>query len=159
MRFRVSSGSGSTLWVTRRGQRKGVSTYTLRGVCCQYTWARPHLLLFIDTTLVSSLDPASRKVRNLAQLSDSIVSPDGRWFAGDGASLSPYAYVVSTDGRKCLVIPGRTFGVRGFTPDSKAVIILRTDKYPKRRLIQYSIASLRTACPTGYDGVLLQHEG
>jgi len=120
------------------------------------TWARPHLLLFDDDTLVTSLDPASRKVRTLAQLDDLAVSPDGRWLAGSGASLSPYAYVVSTDGRTCLVIPGRTFGVQGFTPDSKAVIVLRSDKYPKKRLIQYPIPALHAACPTGNHGVLLK---
>jgi len=120
------------------------------------TWARPHLLLFDDDTLVTSLDPESRKVRTLAQLADLAVSPDGIWFAGNGASLSPYAYVLSTDGRRCLVIPGRTFGVRGFTPDSKAVIVLRADKYPQRPLIQYAISSLHAGCPTGSHGVLLR---
>jgi len=120
------------------------------------TWARPHLLLFDDDTLVTSLDPASRKVRTLGQLADLAVSPNGRWFAGNGASLDPSAYVLSTDGRTCFVIPGHTFGVQGFTPDSKAVIVLRADKYPKRPLIQYAISSLHAGCPTGSHGVLLR---
>jgi hypothetical protein len=120
------------------------------------TWARPHLLLFNDDTLVTSLDPASRKVRTLAQLADLAVSADGRWLAGNGASLDPSTYVLSTDGRTCLLIPGHTFGVQGFTPDSKAVIVRRADKYPKRPLIQYAISSLHTGCPTGNHGVLLK---
>jgi hypothetical protein len=120
------------------------------------TWARPHLLLFDNDTLATSLDPASRKVRTFAQLADLAVSPDGRWLAGNGASLDPAAYVLSTDGRSCLLVPGHAFSVRGFAPDSKAVIILRAAKYPKKRLIQYAISSLHAGCPTGDHGVLLK---
>jgi hypothetical protein len=84
------------------------------------------------------------------------VSPNGRWFAGNGASLSPYAYVLSTDGGTCLRTPGRTFSVQGFTSDSKAVIVLRAYKYPKKRLIQYAISALHAGCPAGSHGVLLK---
>src|SRR5262245_38967276 len=96
LRFHEHSGSTDTLSLTRRGQDKSVQMNMSLG--SPIAWARPHLLLFDDDTLVTSLDPASQKVRTLAQLADLAVSPNGRWFAGNGASLSPYAYVLSTDG-------------------------------------------------------------
>src|SRR5215470_10209781 len=106
--FHEHSGSKDTLSLTKRGQNKSVQMNMSLG--SPITWARPHLLLFDDDTLVTSLNPASRKVRALAQLADLAVSPNGSWFAGNGASLDPSAYVLSTDGRTCLVIPGHTFG-------------------------------------------------
>jgi hypothetical protein len=96
------------------------------------------------------------RLRSAACTTRLAVSPDGGWFAGKGASLSPYAYVLSTDGRTCLVVPGRSVGVQGFTRDSKAVIILRAYKYPKTRLIQYPFSTLRAGCPSGNNGVLPQ---
>jgi hypothetical protein len=131
--------------------------YSELGCCWTHiTWAKPHLLLFIDDFQVMSLDPTTRKVHWLAQLNDLAVSPDGGWFAGKGASLSPYAYVLSTGGRTCLVVPGRSVGVQGFTRDSKGVIILRAYKYTKTRLVQYSFSTLRAGCPSGNNGVLRQ---
>jgi hypothetical protein len=135
--------------------------YTSAGCCWTYIgWAKPHLLFFLESTLVMSLDPASRKVRHLAQLSDMAVSPDGRWLAGDGPGgpeepIAQTVYVLSTDAHECLVVPGHPASVQGFTSDSKAVIVLRSYTYPDTKLIQYAISSLPTGCPTGPNGVLL----
>jgi hypothetical protein len=131
--------------------------YAWSGCCLWYIgWAKPHLLLFDDYYEVMSLDPASRKVRHLAQLSDMAVSPNGHWFAGNGPGgqeepIAQTVYVLSNDGRKCLVVPGRPASVQGYTHDSKSIVVL---DYPKK-LVQYTIASLKTGCPAGYNGVLL----
>jgi hypothetical protein len=133
--------------------------YAGDGFLSDITWAKPHLLFFINDFQVMSLDPAKRKERHLAQLNDFVLSPNGRWFAGSGAGghgnpVASHVYVLSASGRRCLVVPGRAASVRGFTRDNKAVIIVRALRYPKTRLVQFGLASLRTGCPTGPNGVL-----
>ena len=130
--------------------------YSSPGCCLQnIAWAKPHQLFFIDNFQVMSLDPPSRTASQLAQLNDLALTPDGRWFAGRGAGpLGSNVYVLSGDARTCLVVPGTNVSVQGFTPDSKAIIVLR---YPTK-LIQYAISSLHGGCPAGYNGVLL-HKG
>lgn len=156
LRIRGLSGSQSKLFLSPSGRSTDIPAYTSPGCCLQWmTWAKPHLLLFIDDFQVMSLNPAAHETRHLAQLDDLAVSPDGRWFAGRGAgTLGSNVYVLSADARTCLVVPGGNVSVQGFTRDSKAIIVLR---YPKT-LVQYTISSLDTGCPAGYDGVLL-HRG
>jgi hypothetical protein len=102
--------------------------------------------------------PACREPRpgdagrdHLGALSEAVVSPDGRWIAGTGSAgperpIARTAYALGVDAKKCLVVPGMSLGVAGFTSDSKAVIVERTaGDEPERR--QFAIASLAAHCP------------
>lgn len=120
------------------------------------TWAQPHLLLLGGDTEVFSVDPSTRKPRLLASLNDFLVSPNGEWIAGLGAGEAPdpqalTVYVLSVHGRKCLVVPGQSSDIAGFTPDSRSVIVDRIYSHGKIPLRQFTISSLRAGCP---DGVL-----
>jgi hypothetical protein len=157
--YRARSGSKGKLFLARRGQAKSALMYAGDGFLSYITWAKPHLLFFIDDFQVMSLDPTRRKVRHLAQLDDLVVSPNGRWFAGSGAGghgnpVASQIYVLSANARQCLVVPGQAVSVRGFTRNSKAVIVLRALRYPETRLVRFGLASLRAGCPTGPNGVL-----
>jgi hypothetical protein len=156
LRIRERSGSKSKLFLSRSGRNTTVPAYSSPGCCLQWiTWAKPHLLLFVDNFQVMSLAPGPDETRRLAQLDDLAVSPNGRWLGGRGAgTLGSTIYVLSGDARTCLVGPSGNVSVQGFTRDSKAIVVLR---YPKT-LTQYTISSLKTGCPTGSGGVLV-HRG
>jgi hypothetical protein len=157
--YRARSGSKGKLFLARRRQAKSTLMYAGDGFLSDITWAKPHLLLFINDFQVMSLDPARRKVRHLAQLDGFVLAPNGRWFAGLGAGgpgnpVASHVYVLSANERNCLVVPGEAVSVRGFTRDNKSVIVLRALKYPKTRLSRFALASLRAGCPAGPNGVV-----
>jgi hypothetical protein len=152
LRFRQGTESGR-LYLIRSGQSKAVEMYHSRNACCSdIAWARPHLLLFLDYPLVESLDPTTRTVTLLGSLSGIVVSPTGRWVAGTGSAgpedpIATTAYVLAVGARKCLVVPGRSTAVAGFTRDGKAVIVQRSLPPSKPRLRQFSLSSLHADCP------------
>ncbi|MGH3056005.1 MAG: hypothetical protein ACRDL7_13610 [Gaiellaceae bacterium] len=137
--------------------------WTYRGDCglTTMTWVKPHqLLLQTEYPIVSSLDPSARTTTTVAQLSDFRVSPNGEWIAGTGPGdpkVDPVAntvYVVSVRGRKCLVVPGRSSDISGFTPDSQNVIVRRSYANGTYPLGEFALSSLPSNCPTGANGIL-----
>jgi hypothetical protein len=123
------------------------------------TWVKPHLFVLGGDVLAVSFDPSIRRVRVLAQLADFRVSPDGQWIAGPGPGRSHEAvtvYVRSVRGRRCLVVPGRSVDIAGFTPNSKNVIVIRSETGAKRDLRQFALSSLQPGCPRGSTGVLIR---
>lgn len=149
---------------SRGNSRRPVWIYRSGGGCLQgqSIWVKPHLLIFpSDYPLVNSLDPSTHNVTLLGQLSDFLVSPNGRWVAGPGPGdpkVSPEAntiYLLSVGGRECLVVPGRSADIAGFTPDSQNVIV-RVYAHGTTALRQFAISSLHPTCPTGPSGVMPQ---
>jgi hypothetical protein len=152
LRFRQGTANGR-LFLVPGGQTKAVEMYHSNNACCSdIAWAKPHLLLFLDYPLVQSLDPTTRTVTLLGSLSGAVASPDGRWVAGTGSAgpedpIATTAYVLGVGARKCLVVPGHSVGVAGFTRDGKAVIVQRSLPPGKPKLRQFSLASLHADCP------------
>jgi hypothetical protein len=140
--------------LARSGQ-KPVLMYRSGNACCSYVgWARPHLLVFVDYPQVMSLDPTTRKVTNFGSLGDLVVSPNGEWVAGygpggpaDPTATTVYVLAVHSQSRKeqCLVVPGSWGDAKGFTPDSKAVIV--SGVHHVEQLRQFTISSLHAKCP------------
>jgi hypothetical protein len=138
-----------------RGGRKPVPMYRSGNACCSYVgWARPHLLVFIDYPEVMSLDPTTRKLTNFGSLGDLVVSPNGDWVAGDGpggpgdpTATTVYVLAVHSQSRKeqCLVVPGSWGDAKGFTADSKAVIV--SSVHHVEQLRQFTLSSLHAGCP------------
>ena len=146
-------GAYGILFLAGRGGGKTVEMYHSSNACCSdIAWTRPHLLLFLDYPLVESLDPTTRAVTLLGSLGDAVASPDGRWVAGTGSagpetSIARTVYVLGVPAKKCLVVPGASFGVAGFTHDGKAVIVERGAPGDKPELRQFAVASLHSDCP------------
>lgn len=123
------------------------------------TWVKPHLFVLGGDVLAVSFDPSIRKVSVLAQLADFRISPDGQWIAGPGPGRSREAvtvYVRSIRGRKCLVVPGRSADIAGFTPNNESVIVIRSEAGGSKELRQFALSSLRPGCPKGPTGVLIK---
>jgi len=152
-------GHGRTFlrfFLARRAQ-KPTLMYRSGNACCSYIgWAKPHLLVFIDYPQVLSLDPTTRRVTSFGALGDLVVSPDGNWVAGygpggpgDPTATTVYVLAVHSQSRKeeCLVVPGSWGDAKGFTPDSKAVIVNRYQH--GQQLRQFSLSSLHARCPPG----------
>ena len=145
------------LFLARRsaGKDAGAEMYHSSNDCCtDLTWARPHLLLFHDYPLVQSLDPATKVVTLLGSLNDFVLSPNGQWVAGPGASgpgdpVATTVYVLGVGAKKCLVVPGTSVDATGFTPDSQAVIVRRNPEPGKPELRQFALSSLQSDCPKG----------
>ena len=141
------------LFLARRGGGKGVEMYHSNNDCCtDIAWVRPHLLLFLDYPLVESLDPATRTVTQLGALNDVVVSRDGKWVTGAGASgpgdpVATTVYVLGVDAKKCLVVPGTSSDAAGFTRDGKAVIVQQSLEPEKSKLRQFALSSLHSGCP------------
>jgi hypothetical protein len=119
--------------------------------CADIAWARPHLLLFLDYPLVESLDPTTRMVTQIGALNDFVVSPQGQWVAGAGASgpgdpVATTVYVLGVGAKKCLVVPGTSADAAGFTRDGKAVIVQRGHS-GKEHPRQFALSSLHGDCP------------
>jgi hypothetical protein len=159
------SSSVCKLRFSRGDSRSPVWTYRSGGGCLegQSIWVKPHLLIFpSDYPLVNGLDPSTHRVTLLGQLSDFLVSPNGEWIAGTGPGdpkVDPEAttvYVLSVHARMCLVVPGVSGDIAGFTPDSENVIVRRAYQHGSWQLRQFALSSLRSACPTGPNGVLPQ---
>ena len=152
LRFRQGTANGR-LFLDRRGQSTAVEMYHSNNACCSdIAWARPHLLFFLDYPLVESLDPTTRTVTLLGSLSQVVVSSTGNWVAGRGSSgpedpIATTVYVLAVGARKCLVVPGHSVGVAGFTRDGKAVIVERSLPPGKPKLRQFSLSSLHADCP------------
>src|SRR5262245_8279026 len=152
LRFRQGTANGR-LFLTRRGQSKSAEMYHSRDACCtDLAWAGPHLLVFLDYPLVESLDPTSRTVTMLGNLNDAVVSPDGRWVAGAGASgpedpVATTVYLLGVAAKKCLVVPGSSADAAGFTRDGRAVIVRRNLHSGTPELRQFTISSLHDDCP------------
>ena len=127
--------------------------YHSNNACCSdIAWAGPHLLLFLDYPLVESLDPTTRMVTLLGSLGGMVVSPNGRWVAGAGSAgpESPIAntvYVLAVGARKCLVVPGTSSAVAGFTRDGNSVIVQRGSSPSKPQLRRFSLSTLHADCP------------
>jgi hypothetical protein len=142
------------LSLARSGRKPGLM-YRSGNACCSYVgWARPHLLVFIDYPQVMSLDPTTRKLTNFGSLGDLVVSPNGDWVAGygpgrpgDPTATTVYVLAVHSQSRKeqCLVVPGSWGDAKGFTADSKAVIV--SGVHHVEQLRQFSLASLHAGCP------------
>ena len=140
------------------GSGKRVRFRSPTGCSKSVTWVKPHLLVLGGDVLAVSFDPSHRKVRVLAQLADFRVSPDGHWIAGPGPGQSREAvtvYVRSIRGRKCLVVPGTSVEIAGFTPNSENVIVIRSEAGGSKQLRQFALSSLRPGCPKGPTGVLI----
>lgn len=143
------------LSLARRGQNNGVEMYHSNNACCTFlTWAKPHLLLFLDYPLVETLDPVTRTVTLLGDLNGFDVSPDGHWVADAGAAgpndpVAHTVYVLGVGARKCLVVPGTSVTAAGFTPDSRAVIVQRQydPDSGEFKLRQFDLSSLDDDCP------------
>ncbi|HLX31793.1 MAG TPA: hypothetical protein VKR79_03375 [Gaiellaceae bacterium] len=146
--------SPGTLWVKRPGSG-AVRAYRSRDSCCTYiTWAEPHTLLFDDDYRLMRLDPVTRRHAMIANWSDFVVSPDGRWIAGWDFTPPEEAGtvgVLSVDGKTCLVVPHNarlSDEAAGFTQDSKNVIVVRWPFVPNNgttgssQLVQYPISAL-----------------
>jgi hypothetical protein len=152
LRFRQGTAKGR-LFLARRGERTGVEMYHSSNDCCaDIAWARPHLLLFLDYPLVESLDPTTRIVTQLGDLSDAVFSRNGQWAAGTGSAgpedpIATTAYVLGIGARRCLVVPGRSLGAAGFTRDGQAVIVRRAFHDGKWLLRQFALSSLHDDCP------------
>jgi hypothetical protein len=153
LRFRRGTANGR-LFLARRGERKGVEMYHSSNDCCtDLAWVRPHLLLFLDYPLVESLDPTSRIVTQLGALNDFVVSPQGQWVAGAGASgpgdpVATTVYVLAVGTKKCLVVPGTSADAAGFTRDGASVIVQRNaDPGKQPQLRQFALSSLHADCP------------
>jgi hypothetical protein len=151
LRFRQGTAKGR-LFLARRGERTGVEMYHSSNDCCaDIAWARPHLLLFLDYPLVESLDPTTRMVTQIGALNDFVVSPQGQWVAGAGASgpgdpVATTVYVLGVGAKKCLVVPGTSADAAGFTRDGKAVIVQRGHS-GKEHPRQFALSSLHGDCP------------
>lgn len=152
--LRLKKGTSyGRLFLARRGQSERVQMYHSNNACCSdIAWARPHLLLFLDYPLVESLDPSTRKVTLLGDLSHVIVSSNGRWVAGTGSAgpgdpIGTTVYVLAVGAHRCLVVPGTSYGAAGFTRDGNAVIVQQSSSAGKPQLRQFSLSSLRTDCP------------
>jgi hypothetical protein len=154
LKARGRASSFLRLFLARSGQ-KPVLMYRSGNACCSYLgWARPHLLVFIDYPQVMSLDPRRRKVTNFGSLGDLVVSPNGDWVAGygpggpgDPTATTVYVLAVHSQSRKeqCLVVPGSWGNAKGFTPDSKAVIV--SGVHHVEQLRQFTLSSLHAGCP------------
>jgi hypothetical protein len=151
LRFRRGTANGRR-FLARRGERTGVEMYHSSNDCCaDIAWARPHLLLFLDYPLVESLDPTTRMVTQIGALNDFVVSPQGQWVAGAGASgpgdpVATTVYVLGVGAKKCLVVPGTSADAAGFTRDGKAVIVQRGHS-GKEHPRQFALSSLHGDCP------------
>jgi hypothetical protein len=155
LHFREGTANGR-LFLARRGHGVGAEMYHSNNSCCSdLAWAKPHLLLFLDYPLVESLDPTTRVVTQLGALDDVVVSPDGRWIAGTGASgpedpVATTVYVLAVQEKRCLVVPGTSVAAAGFTRDSKAVIVDRGGPQSgQAELRQFALSSLHDDCPPG----------
>lgn len=153
-------GTRGGLYLTRRGSTKPVRVYRSSDACCSYiTWAKPHLLLFVDDYRVMLLNPATRRLSLIAGFSNFLISPDRQWLAGFAAGPPEEAEtvgVLSLRNHTCVVIPRgshQTDEIAGFTRDSKSVIVNRTGFDPNNgpvgrpRLVAFALSSLRTPCP------------
>lgn len=124
-------------------------------------WVAPHLLLIGDNFIVASIDPAMRVAKMVAALHDISVSGNGEWIAGDGPgdpandAQANTTYVVSLRGHpKCLVVPGLSHAT-GFTAGGEVrVVTERGINGPSGPVKQFAISSLRSTCPTGFNGIL-----
>jgi hypothetical protein len=152
LQYRRATASGRLFLA--RGQGNSVEMYHSSNDCCEnITWAKPHLLLFVDYPLVETLDPTTRTVTMLGQLNDAVVSLNGRWVAGSGAAgpgdpVATTVYVLGVDAKKCLVVPGTSADAAGFTRDGTSVIVRRNvdpEKQPQMR--QFALSSLKADCP------------
>jgi sugar lactone lactonase YvrE len=90
-------------------------------------------------------------VTQLGALNDFVVSPQGQWVAGAGASgpgdpVATTVYVLGVGAKKCLVVPGTSADAAGFTRDGKAVIVQRGHS-GKEHLRQFALSSLHGDCP------------
>jgi hypothetical protein len=151
-------GTCSLVFVSaRNGKRVRFNSPT--GCSKSGTWVKPHLFVLGGDVLAVSFDPSIPKVRVLAQLGNFRVSPDGHWIAGPGPGQSRAAvtvYVRAIRGGTCLVVPGRSVDIAGFTPDSKNVIVIRSEAGGSTELRQFALSSLRPGCPRGPTGVLIE---
>lgn len=127
------------------------------------TWVPPHVLLIGNNNAVASINPATRTAKGIAALMDTSVSANGEWIAGSGDgdwNKDPAAnttYVVSLRGHpRCLVVPGLSFRLIGFTRDSKNVIVRGETQIGGNptTLRRFAVASLHRNCPTGPNGIL-----
>jgi hypothetical protein len=154
LKARGRAGSFLRLSLARSGG-KPVLMYRSGNACCSYVgWARPHVLVFIDYPLVMSLDPTTRKVTNFGSLGDLVVSPNGDWVAGygpggpgDPTATTVYVLAVHSQSRneQCLVVPGSWGDAKGFTADSKVVIVSAVHRVQQLR--QFNLSSLHGGCP------------
>ena len=127
--------------------------HTTDAYCSYITWAKPHLLLFVDDYRVFTLDPTTRKLRDVASLSEFLASRKTAWVAGHGPGdpevdpVSTTVYVLSIHDGSCRVVPGRSEDIQGFTSDNKNVIVLRGYQKGQPQYSQFAISSLPSDCP------------
>lgn len=124
-------GWACALYVTRVSTGQRVRMYGSHQDGCSYlTWAQPDRLLFESNFAFHTLNPATRKVIEPALFGEFVVSPNGRWVAGN-AVPGPEApqetvYALTPSNSRCVIVPRgahRTDEVVGFTRDSKSVIV------------------------------------
>jgi hypothetical protein len=141
--------------LTQRSTGRTFRMYRSNDGCCTFVeWLRPHLLVFVDDYRTFTLDPATKKVTQLAGFSNYVVSPNGRWIAGwnDSPHGGERVGVVSVDGRTCLQVPVRQPDddeAAGFTKDGGAVRVYRRtysaqrDELVRPRTLTLRLRSLR----------------
>jgi hypothetical protein len=165
-RATANPGKGCEIEVTRTSAGRPIRRSTSHdSSCSELIWAAPHLLLFLTDSAFYTWNPATRLpgVTSPAAFTEFVVSPNRRWFAGDGVTGAPVApqtkvYVFSADGSTCVMVPlGRrqTDEVAGFTRDSKSLIVDSsawngTSSPPAgvggTGLRQFRLSSLHTEC-------------
>lgn len=119
-------------WVTHHGSG-GMPIFPSDVAGADLVWAKPHTLFFDDNYRLFRLDPVAGKRTIIADWSDFVVSPDGRWIAGYayvGGSAAPALTigVLSIDGKTCLAVPHGSHesdSPVGFTKDGQSVVVAR----------------------------------
>ncbi len=95
--------------ITQRATRRVFRMYSSNDACCSaITWARSHLLIFVDDYQTKTLDPATKRVATIARFSNFVLSADGRWVAGwanCGDHCAEAVDVVPIAGGRCEQIP------------------------------------------------------
>jgi len=132
-----------------RTGRRFVAHGEIDSCCYELTWVTPHVLVFDNVDfLVLALRPPSMHARLLAQASDFVVSPNGKWVAvwsSTPPDVAQTVAVVSIDGTTCLAVPrssNENDTAAGFTADSRNVIVSRTTRGSSQQLVGLAISSL-----------------
>lgn len=129
-RATVQGTYGRLDFIDRRSGRR-LRMYRSNDSCCHsIRWIAPHLLIFDDDYRVETLDPATRRLHQIADFSNFVVSHDGRLVAG--YAFSPHeaetVAVVPVAGGRCRGVPRRPGDddtVVGFTRDDGALVLRR----------------------------------
>jgi tricorn protease-like protein len=132
--------------------------YRSNDSCCdQITWVAPHTLVFVDDYRVKTLNPSSRRIKQIAGFSDFAVSPNGRWVAGyadTGGHAAEFVDVVPLAGGECLAVPKKPDqddADPSFSSNSAVVYVERRHFSTKLGydvgptvMVQYRLSMLRT---------------